>query len=485
MSDFVTPPKLGGLDGFEKRLSQIDESFRLDRELEGANGPLGAELDLFGKRVGNRFCIHPMEGWDAGNDGLPTVHTRRRWRRFGRSTAKLIWGGEAFAVQEDGRANPHQLFLNPKADAGGGLSSLREEVLSGHKEMGAGTDDLLIGLQLTHSGRYAFPDKRRPLRATANPVLDKRMGVEASLPVITDIELEGVAENMVAAAVLAQEVGFDFVDVKCCHGYLLHELLGARGRSGAYGGSFENRTRLVVAIIDEIRSRCPGLGVGVRLSLVDRFPYLSDPETGKGAPLGLSENLPYAESFGVCTDDPMQYSFAEPFALLSLLQNHGVPAVNVSIGSPYYNPHLQRPAAYPPSDGYSPPRDPLMEVFEHLTVMRHAKRAFPDIVLVSSGLSYLQEYLPHVMQREIRDGHADVAGLGRMVLIYPEMPHDVLAGLPLQKRQICRTFSDCTTAPRHGLLSGCYPLDSYYRDLPDAERLKEVKKNQRKRRDGS
>ena len=126
-----------------------------------------------------------------------------------------------------------------------------------------------------------------------------------------------------------------------------------------------------------------------------------------------------------------------------------------------------------------------MEVFEHLTVMRHAKRAFPDIVLVSSGLSYLQEYLPHVMQREIRDGHADVAGLGRMVLIYPEMPHDVLAGLPLQKRQICRTFSDCTTAPRHGLLSGCYPLDSYYRDLPDAERLKEVKKNQRKRRDGS
>ena len=125
MTEFKTPLRLGGLDGFEQRLLEIDPTFQLERDIEGSSGPLGLGLDLFGKRLSNRFCIHPMEGWDATGDGMPSEHTLRRWRRFGRSTAKLIWGGEAFAVQEDGRANPNQLFLNPKGDPAGAVAAMQ------------------------------------------------------------------------------------------------------------------------------------------------------------------------------------------------------------------------------------------------------------------------------------------------------------------------------------------------------------------------
>jgi hypothetical protein len=149
--------------------------------------------------------------------------------------------------------------------------------------------------------------------------------------------------------------------------------------------------------------------------------------------------------------------------------------INVTLGSPYYCPHLQRPAAYPPSDGYLPPRDPLLEVATHLRAVRACRAAVPGLVLVGTGYSYLQQWLAHVAQHEIAAGHVDFVGLGRMVLSYPEFALDVLRGRSLERKRICRTFSDCTSAPRNGLLSGCYPLDPYYKALPDFERLAAVK----------
>jgi 2,4-dienoyl-CoA reductase-like NADH-dependent reductase (Old Yellow Enzyme family) len=150
-------------------------------------------------------------------------------------------------------------------------------------------------------------------------------------------------------------------------------------------------------------------------------------------------------------------------------------AVNLSVGSPYYNPHIQRPATYPPSDGYLPPEDPLAGVGFQIDAVRRCKRAVPELVMVGSGYTYLQEWLPHVAQYEIREGYVDVVGIGRMVLAYPELPADVLAGRTLQRKRLCRTFSDCTTGPRHGMLSGCFPLDDHYRSLPEAARIKEIK----------
>jgi len=151
--------------------------------------------------------------------------------------------------------------------------------------------------------------------------------------------------------------------------------------------------------------------------------------------------------------------------------------VNLSAGSPYYNPHIQRPAAYPPSDGYQPPNDPLIDVARQINVVRELRKvAPPQIALVGSAYSYLQEYLPHVAQAVVREGWVDIVGLGRMTLSYPDILAEAGAKGALTNKLICRTFSDCTTAPRNGLPSGCYPLDKHYTAKPENAALKEIKK---------
>ena len=474
---FVTPGKIKDVAAFAHRWHEIAPDLGCDLELHGSAGPLGRPFQLGDRTIGNRFCIHPMEGWDGTADGLPTERTLRRWGRFGTSGAKLIWGGEAFAVSPDGRANPHQLHLNPRADSASGLAQLLEVLKREHAATGAGLDDLYTGLQLTHSGRYARPDSDgpKPRIAYRHPVLDQRVGVDSDRAVLTDGELEAIAEAYVVVAKTAQKVGFDFVDVKCCHGYLLHELLGARARPGRYGGSFENRTLLVRRIIESIRSACPGLEIGVRVSIAEVFPHAPRPEDGVGEPLGWQQHLPYEHGFGIDRNDPRKTDLTEPLRFLGLLQDLGIRLVNLSLGSPYTCPHLQRPAAFPPSDGYLPPDDPLTQVAEHLRTTRRCKAAHPNLTLVGTGYTYLQEWLPNVAQHEVGGGHVDFVGLGRMVLSYPELPRDVLHGGSLRRGSICRTFSDCTSGPRKGMISGCFPLDPYYRQRPEAKSLRKLR----------
>jgi 2,4-dienoyl-CoA reductase-like NADH-dependent reductase (Old Yellow Enzyme family) len=441
----------------------------------GAAGPLGSAFTLFGRTLSSRFAVQPMEGWDAEENGLPSPLTLRRWRRFGRSGAPLLFGGEAFAVREDGRANPRQLFMNPREDVLRGLSDLLIEWRAGRREAGTGDAAAVAGLQLTHSGRFARPSVRgtAPLRAAAHPVLDARFGIPKDLPLLSDGELEAIGEGFVRAASLAACAGFDFVDVKCCHGYLLHELLGAKTRAGSYGGSFENRTRFFRRVVAAIRAAEPTLGIAVRVSLGDVFPHSADPATGIGAPFGFDRALAASHGFGVGEREP---DYEEGIAFLGVARACGIRLVNVTLGSPYYCPHVQRPAFYPPSDGYLPPEDPLQGVARHVRAARRAKAAFPDLAVVGTGYSYLQEWVAHVAEHEIGAGHVDFAGLGRSMLSYPELPLDVLAGRALDRKKICRTFSDCTTAPRNGLRSGCYPLDDAYGALPDAAILREKKK---------
>jgi len=477
--NFTTPGQHKSAQAFREHLQSLDADFDCVLELAGPSGALAQPFEHRGRTLANRFCIHPMEGWDGTRSGLPTEHTRRRWRNFGRSGAKLIWGGEAFAVRQDGRANPGQLFLNPDEDTRATLASLRDEVRAGHAEIGEDPDELYIGLQLTHSGRFARPDSELAARiACAHPVLDAKFGIDAEAALLSDSELEAIADLFVESAGHAQAAGFDFVDVKCAHGYLLHDLLGAHTRAGQYGGSFEKRTALLCRIIAGIRAKCPGLEIGVRVSLCDVFPFSPDADH-VGEPAGWDAALPYRHGFGVDPDDPRLFEFSEPARLLALLEELDITLINISLGSPYYSPHIQRPAAYPPSDGYLPPEDPLLGVIRHLRVLRQCKAAFPNMVFVGTGYSYLQEYLPHVAEFEVAAGHVDFVGLGRMVLSYPELPRDVLRGATLERKRICRTFSDCTTGPRKGMLSGCFPLDPYYKALPEAARLKEIKKGLR------
>src|SRR6185503_18566483 len=178
-----------------------------------------------------------------------------------------------------------------------------------------------------------------------------------------------------------------------------------------------------------------------------------------GQPMRYEELLPYRFAFGAREANPLEYELSEGFELLRRLKTAGVLAVNISCGSPYYNPHIQRPAIFPPSDGYLPPEDPLVGVVRQIQAARACKQAVPDLPMVGTGYSYLQDYLPHVAQAVVRAGWIDMVGLGRMVLSYPDLPADTLAGKPMSRKQVCRTFSDCTTAPRNQMVSGCYLLD--------------------------
>ena len=455
--------------------------------LRPKDSPLARAVDavqLNGKKIGNRYAIQPMEGWDATAHGGTTADVIRRWHRFGLSGAKLICGGEAMAVRPDGRANPNQLIIDERNKSD--LARLRETLVTSHRERHGTTDDLVVGFQLTHSGRFCKPnDKTRlePRVAYRHPILDRKFGVTSDSQVFTDGEIEALIEDYIRAARIAYDVGADFVDIKHCHGYLLHEFLSAFHRRGKFGGSFENRTRILREIVEGIRGDGNPIELAVRLSTFDLVPFKPDParsragKPGPGIPEEYSQLLPYDYAFGVNPHNPTVPNLDEAARFLDLCAELGIKLVNLTAGSPYYNPHIQRPAAYPPSDGYQPPEDPLVGVARQIDAVRQLRaRASRNLILVGSAYSYLQEFLVHVAQHAVGAGWVDIVGIGRMVLSYPEVFSDALSGGQLNPKLLCRTFSDCTTAPRNGLISGCYPLDKHYTEKPEGRLLKEIKK---------
>jgi 2,4-dienoyl-CoA reductase-like NADH-dependent reductase (Old Yellow Enzyme family) len=477
----VSMASLGSAGALRSAANNLGVSFPVDDEvLEGDASPLLQPVQVHGRTVGNRLAVHPMEGWDGTVDGRPTDLTFRRWRRFGLSGAKLVWGGEAVAVCHEGRANPCQLHIRP--DTRDDLARLLDALRKEHFLATGDAEGLLVGLQLTHSGRYSRPDAGRvaqPLIGHRHPILDRRMGIRPESVLLGDDGIRRIVGQHVAGAKLAQQAGFDFVDVKHCHGYLGHELLGAHTRNGPYGGSFENRTRFLRETVAGIRAECNGLLVGVRVSLFDTIPFRPDPERslpgkpGPGVPEPWPDGVPYVFGFGVRQDDPVQIDLTETVRFLSLLEDLDIRLVNCTAGTPYTNPHIQRPALFPPSDAYLPPEDPLCGVARQMGVVRELKRRFPGLLLVGSAYSYLQELLPHVAQAAVRLGWVDFVGLGRMMLSYPDFLRDAALGKPVDRRRICRTFSDCTTAPRRGLPSGCYRLDDHYKRSEWAEKMRQ------------
>jgi NADPH2 dehydrogenase len=480
--DYVKVKSLQTPAGFRENLQQMGLPMPCDDVLEsGAGAPLAAPLTIDGLTIGNRFAIHPMEGWDALEDGCPSDNTRRRWQRFGTSGAKLIWGGEAVAVRPDGRANPNQLMLNDSTQSE--IGAMRESLVAAHREVMGSDEGLVIGLQLTHSGRFCKPNdhhRQEPMILYRHPILDRKFKLKPDHPIMSDGDIRQLIDQYVAVAKRAAALGFDFVDLKACHGYLGHEFLSAKTRPGEFGGSLENRTRFLREIVAGVRAEAPGLKIGLRISAIDSVPFRPDPALsgpeglGPGTPEEFA--LPYRYGFGHDENNPLQIDLTETKAVIGLARDLGIKLFNITLGSPYYNPHLTRPALYPPSDGYHPPEDPLIGVMRHLNVVRELKQSFPDVALVGSGYTYLQEFLPHVAQAAVRAGWTDLVGLGRMVLSYPELPADVLSGRGLQRKRLCRTFSDCTTAPRHGLVSGCYPLDVHYKKSPEMVKVTAIKK---------
>jgi NADPH2 dehydrogenase len=427
-------------------------------------GPLFRPVALGPLRAGNSLCIQPMEGCDGTLDGRPDDLTFRRYRRFGAGGAKLIWA-EATAVMEEGRANCRQLLINN--DTATDLERMVRQCRQAHREVFGSDDDLVVGLQLTHSGRYSY---RRPLIAFHDPILDPRTladrssgkTIDDSYPILSDDYLRRLPEHYVAAARLAHDIGFQFVDIKQCHRYLLSELLAARTRPGPYGGSLDNRTRLAREIITRIRSEVPGLVVASRLNVYDCIPYRKTSDLGSEP---CDWKSPITSAWGTNVADPFTPDLTEPAWWIEEMARLGVAFVNITMGSPYATPHVIRPFEYPPPDGYETPEHPLIGVDRHFRLAAELQRRLPSLPMVGSGYSYLQEHLFHAGAANIRDGRITVVGVGRAALPQPDFALRLLEDGRLDRKRVCRTFSYCTALMRakHNDLgqfaTGCPPFD--------------------------
>ncbi len=452
---------------FRTRADLEAEANRLGLDLRFSDdlSPLFAPVAVGPLRAGNQLCIQPMEGCDGTLDGKPDELTFRRYQRFGAGGAKLIWG-EATAVLDEGRANPRQLLLNDATAAD--MERMLRECRQAHRAAFGSDGDLVVGLQLTHSGRYSY---RRPLLAFHDPILDPRIvldkqtgrTVDASYPLLDDDYFRRLPDHYVAAAQLAHRVGFQFVDVKQCHRYLLSELLAARTRPGPYGGSLENRTRLARAIIARIRDEVPGLVVASRLNVFDSIPYRQRPGTDEGEP--CSWQPPVHSAWGANPTNPLEPDLTEPLQWIGEMARLGVALVNVSMGNPYATPHVLRPFEYPPPDGYPSPEHPLVGVDRHFRLAEEIQRAFPQLPVVGSGYSYLQEYLFQAGAANVRDGRVMFVGVGRAALPHPDFGRELAEHGRLDRKRVCRTFSYCTALMRakHNELgqfaTGCPPFD--------------------------
>lgn len=442
------------------------ENARLGTDLRFADdlAPLFQPLTVGARTVGNRWCVHPMEGCDGAPDGAPGELTHRRYVRFGAGGAKLLWG-EACAVNLRARANPRQIVLNELTKSA--FARIVEDCRKAHRDANGSDSDLLFGLQLTHSGRYSHP---RPIIATYDPILDPRTVVDKSTgatvtrdhPLITDDELKRLVDDYATAAKLAVEVGFDFLDVKQCHHYLLNELLGARNRPGLYGGSFENRTRFAREAIQAVKAAVPSnVVIATRLNVFDGIPFHT--AAGEGVP--DAHALPLANGWGMSESDPFAVDLTEPLKWIGEMRALGVTLVNATMGNPYAQPHYGRPFEYPPPDGYESPEHPLTGVDRHFRATETIQKAFPDLALVGTGYSYLQEFLPQAGAANVRDGRVSIVGVGRATLAQPDWVRQLLDTGKLDRKRVCRTFSYCTALMRtkdHPLgqyPTGCPPFD--------------------------
>jgi NADPH2 dehydrogenase len=418
---------------------------------------LGQRVPVGRFTVGNSLAIHPMEGCDGTLDGRPDELTWRRYERFARGGAKLIWF-EATAVREDGRANTRQLWIT--RENVGDYARLLDMIRRVHREEYGSADDLLVPIQLTHSGRYSVPQRTI---AYHNPALDRKSKVPPDYPCISDDELARLEDDYVAAARLAWEAGFEAFDIKTTHGYLLSELMGAKTREGCYGGAVENRTRFMRNVMGKIRAVLGrGAMLCMRLGCFDGVPYYHDPQTGLGVPSEFS--VPYA-GFGVDPLDPLQDDLADVKQAIACFRDAGLELLNVSLGCPYTNPHIGRPFEKPDEGNYEQPEHPLIGVDRHFRIAGELQRAFPELPMVGTGYTWLQKFAINAGAKNIADGNIRFVGIGRGALAYPEFAREALTHGELDERRVCKTLTYCTYLMRqkdHPLgqwPTGCPPFD--------------------------
>ncbi len=393
---------------------------------------LSRKVKILGIEAPNSLAIHPMEGFDGEANGAPGELTVRRYERFASGGAGLFWF-EATSVCPEGRSSRRQLWIN-------------KENVDGYKRLVDRMHELSGGApvicQLTHSGRFAKPDNTpAPLISYHNPIMNERLNLDPSLPVVTDDYLDSLHDMYLEACALAKEAGFDGVDIKSCHRYLLSELLSAFTREGKYGGSYENRTRL---LRETVRDAVSAYGdekfiIGTRMSVSDCIPY------------------PY----GFCTTEDGKVDLTEAIKLLSELSDCGMSLLNLSMGTPYYNPHVNRPYD---SGGYEPPESPLVGVERMINASREIKAAVPKLTIIGTGYSYLRHLSPNVAAAVLDEGAVDMTGFGRMAFAYPDFARDMLNG-KFDSKKTCLSCGNCVQLMRRIATSGCPIRDPLYRPI--------------------
>ncbi len=406
--------------------------------------PLSEDLSILGESVSlgekwqtpNRFVTLPMEGFDSTTDGTPGSLTFRRYRRLAQGGSGLIWF-EATAILDEARSNSHQLCLHK--DNVDTYAKLVDATRQAARD--AFGRDVVIIIQLTHSGRYSKPTGvPRPIIAHHSAVLDPLHKLDDDYPLVTDEYLDRLQDTYIDASKLAARAGFDGVDIKSCHRYLISELLASHTRDGRYGGSLENRSRMLREVMGRVGEELPELIVTTRMNVYDAISY------------------PYG--FGVDRDDFEVPDLSEPLELIGQLRRLGMPLINTSIGNPYYNPHYGRPYDRAVCGGHVPGEHPLAGVARFVQITREVQEAMPDLPVIAGGYTWLRHLMPYVAAGSISTGGATLIGQGRGVFAYPDSPKDILKDGRMDPAKTCVTCSGCTQIMRDGTMTGCVVRDS-------------------------
>jgi len=403
-------------------LEKLLESSNLEINLEKNYDPIREKLLINNREIDNRLAVHPMEGADAEMDGTPSKLTKRRYLRFARGGAGLIWM-EAVAVNDNGRANDKQLFLNDKTlTAFKNLNKLIKE------EASKKNNNPYLVIQLSHSGR--FGEKNNII--FRDECLDPITFSENDFHKMSDSELEKLKYDYLKAARLAKEAGFDAVDIKSCHRYLLSEILAAHKREGKFGGSYHNRTRFLKDVIKLVKKNVE-IDLAVRLNIYDAIPY----------PDGWS------------TDDRGKAKLNESKRLLKDLDQLGVEIINVTASTPYLKPHINRPFD---KGNYKSPEEPLTGVIRLMKLNKFTQENFSGTV-IGTGFSWFRQLAPDIISAMIKNGWITMAGFGRMAFAYPDFAQDIIEKNELSSQKVCITCSKCAELKAARENSGCVIRD--------------------------
>ena len=424
------------LEDIQRKANEVKADIQFTEDLS----PLLQKVKIGPKQAPNSFAILPMEGCDSELDGTPSDLVRRRYRRYASGGAGLIWW-EACAVLQEAKANPHQMSLT-SANVGSFASLLHETIKIAQETFGPSHRPINI-LQLTHSGRYSRPEgKATPLVPQHDPILDPPLGISADSPLISDAYLDDLIGAYVQSALLAQEAGYDGVDIKSCHRYLISELLASYTRSGRYGGSFENRTRFPLTIIEEIRNAVGSdFIIASRINVFDAHPF------------------PYG--WGVDEKDFLKPNLNEPLKYIGLLKKQGINLLSTSAGNPY-SPiaYITRPFDQSIIGGKKPHEHPLESVARLFQFTRLAQAEMEDIPVIGNGYSWLRQFLPYAGAANIANQSCTMVGLGREAFAYPDAPRDIMEKGKMNPRKVCITCSKCTQLMRDHSYTGCVVRDA-------------------------